>query len=121
MIEGEKRHALPAWVLALHFFGLNQGPDGVTVHGMESSRHCWYELMDEMACVGEVALARVRHIARSCLGEVALARDQDMAWSCVGEVALARDRDITRGRSRSRRDVLARMSTSFYGGNHCGY
>ena len=80
-IEGEKRHALPAWVLASHFYGLNQGPDGATVHGMESSRHRWHELVDEMSCVEEVALARDRHIARSCVGEVALARDRHITRS----------------------------------------
>ena len=73
-MKGENRHALPAWVLASHLCGLNQGPDGVTLHGMESSRHRWHELVDEMSCVGEVALARDRHIARPCVGEVAIAR-----------------------------------------------
>ena len=66
-IEGEKRHGLPAWAHASHFCGLNQGPHGVTVHGMESSRHSSQELGDEMWCVGEVVLVRVRHIARSCV------------------------------------------------------
>ena len=91
--------------------------------GWKVQKRRWHELVDEISCVGEVALARdrhiarscvgevalarVRHIARSCLGEVTLARDWDMAWSCVGEVALARDRDITRGRSQSRSNMLA--------------
>ena len=89
-IEGDKMHALPAWVHASHFCGLNLGPHGVTMHGMESSRHSSQELGDEMSCVGEVALTRVRHIARSCVGEVALARVRHIVRSCVGEVTLAR-------------------------------
>ena len=100
-----RRHALLAWVHALIFCGLNQGPHGVTVHGMEILRHSRQELVGEMSCVGEVALARVRHIARSCVGEIALKKNRHIARAYVGEVAHAGVRHIARsclGEVRSR-------------------